>query len=46
MKIKRLIINKLAGLIILLASSAIPFNCNLVFHETELPESLRNKHRF
>lgn len=46
MKIKNLILNKLSGIVILLASSATVYGCSLVFYEVEVPESLKKQHPF
>lgn len=46
MKIKSLILNKVSGLVMLLASSATVLGCSLVFHEVEVPESLKKQVRF
>lgn len=46
MKIKNAILNKISGLVILLASSATVLGCTLMFNEIEVPETLKNQHRF
>ena len=46
MKVKNAILNKISGLVILLASSATVLGCTLMFNEIEVPETLKNQHRF
>lgn len=46
MKITKMILEKISGLVILLASSATVLGCSLVFHEVEVPDSLKEESRF
>lgn len=46
MKIRKLLLNKVANLVILFAASATTYSCNAVFHEIEIPESLKRESKF
>lgn len=46
MKIKKTILNKISGLVILFANSATVLGCTFLFNELDVPESLRNQHEF
>lgn len=46
MKIKALLLNKVSNVVILLATSATTYTCSLIFHEIEIPESLKKENNF
>ncbi|MBB5150220.1 MULTISPECIES: cyclic lactone autoinducer peptide [Ureibacillus] len=43
---RKLLVSKISGLVILLANTATTMGCTLVFHEPELPESLKKENPF
>ncbi|AHN24003.1 cyclic lactone autoinducer peptide [Lysinibacillus sphaericus] len=46
MKIRKQLLNKVSNLVILFATSATTYACNLVFHEVKIPESLKKESKF
>jgi len=46
MKIKKLLLNKVANFVILFAAAATTYACTLIFHEIEIPESLIKERKF